>query len=185
MGLYGNVFFRSFAAADLGCGHFLFFVLLLGLPTEMGTTHFALVLDHEGVDLGSPKESLAENSPKYVQSTQLNMSYLQLIDILTAFSQVMLIGLAGCGKTQSCTGLLKKLNHEAVPRAASDDQLGGKGTTERRWSPLSAGLLGLPVFSSISIWPRRSMSPWAMYGMPTLGVVFIVQCDIPYMECLG
>ncbi|CAK9103509.1 Dynein alpha chain [Durusdinium trenchii] len=25
---------------------------------------------------------------------------------------VMLIGLAGCGKTQSCTGLLKKLNHE-------------------------------------------------------------------------
>ena len=27
--------------------------------------------------------------------------------------QVMLIGLAGCGKTQSCTGLLKKLNPEA------------------------------------------------------------------------
>lgn len=28
-------------------------------------------------------------------------------------AQVMLIGLAGCGKTQSCTGLLKKLNPEA------------------------------------------------------------------------
>ena len=28
--------------------------------------------------------------------------------------QVMLIGLAGCGKTQSCTGLLKKLNPEAM-----------------------------------------------------------------------
>jgi signal recognition particle GTPase len=26
----------------------------------------------------------------------------------------MLIGLAGCGKTQSCTGLLKKLNPEAA-----------------------------------------------------------------------
>ena len=37
--------------------------------------------------------------------------------------QVMLIGLAGCGKTQSCTGLLKKLNPEA-------DGLGG-GNGER------------------------------------------------------
>ena len=47
--------------------------------------------------------------------------------------EVMLIGLAGCGKTQSCTGLLKKLDREAGTIVPAVDRAGLRPVDSVTW----------------------------------------------------